>query len=197
MKQEIMDFIFNNSKIFDFIRKVIHNDYKDEKKMISSNLEKNKTTLDFGCGIGQFSIMFNASDYYGVDLDPKYIEFCKKNKKGNFNVIKSLPPYPFKKEYFDQILISAVVHHIDKKTLSIISKEFRRILKKDGKLVIIDHYTIKNQKNIFCKLLINIDRGHYFRNPEEIINIFSEEFKLKEMKIFKNGPYKDYLTIFV
>ena len=178
MKQEIIDFIFNNSKIFDKIRKWIHDGYKDEKKMISSNLERNKTTLDFGCGIGQFSIMFNPSDYYGVDLDSKYIEFCKKNRKGNFHSIKDLPPYQFKEKFFNQIFVSAVIHHIDKETLKIISKEFRRILKKDGKLVIIDHYAIKNQKNLFCKLLINIDRGHHFRNPEEVIRIFSEEFRL-------------------
>src|SRR3989344_7048300 len=187
MKQKIMDFIFNNSKTFDKIRSIIHNNYIDEKNIISKNLKNDKTTLDFGCGIGQFSVIFNSKKYHGVDTDLGYIKFCRGNHKGNFHVIKKTP-YNFIEKYFDQILVSAVIHHINKKTLNNILKEFKRILKDDGKLIIIDHYIKKHQKSIFCKLLINLDRGGYFRDPKEVIKIFSKEFKIKKIKSFKNGP---------
>jgi SAM-dependent methyltransferase len=197
MKQKIMDLIFNNSRIFDKIRSRIHDDYKDEKKIISENFKKEKITLDFGCGIGQFSKLFNSKNYHGCDTDEVYINFCKNNHKGNFHTIKENPPYNFKSKYFDQILISAVIHHIDDKHLIEISKELRRILKDNGELIIIDHFTRKYQRNIFCKFLINLDRGDCFRNPKKLMKIFSNEFKVKKLETFRNGPYKDYLLILI
>jgi len=192
----IMDFIFSNSYMFDKIRNIIQNNYEDEKKIISKNFDKNKKTLDFGCGAGQFSIMFNPTKYYGIDMDSRYIKFCEINRKGNFLTIKDLPPYNFNKKYFDQILVSAVIHHINNKKLISISKEFKRILKDKGKLIIIDHLTKKNQKNMICKILIDLDRGRYFRNPDKVINLFSRDFNVKKIKLFKDSIYKDYMLIF-
>jgi len=195
MKQEIMDFIFNNSRIFDRLRSMVHSGYKNEKEVILRNFNKNKPTLDFGCGVGQFSVIFSPEKYYGADTDAKYVDFCKKNRKGNFFMINNVPPYSFKNEQFTQVLISAVVHHIDNETLEAISRELRRILSKNGEIMIIDHFVRKKQKNLLCKFLIDLDRGSFFRNPKEVIEIFSKDFKVKKMKNFKNGPYKDYFLI--
>lgn len=191
----IIDFIFSNSQIFDKFRNVIHDNFRNEENIINKNFDRNKLILDFGCGAGQFSTLFNSSKYYGVDTNKKYIKFCKFNRKGNFFLIKNYPPYKFNKEYFDQILVSAVIHHINNNKLISISKELNKILKNNGKLMIIDHFTKKNQKNIFCKFLIELDRGKYFRNPNEVINLFSKYFRVKNIKIFKNGPYKDYALV--
>lgn len=191
----IIDLIFSNSQVFDRFRSLIHNNFKDEKKVISKYFDKDKLTLDFGCGAGQFSILFNPGMYYGVDTDIKYIKFCKKKYKGKFLVINNLPPYNFKSKFFEQILISSVIHHTDNKTLIKILKELKRILKKSGKLMITDHFVKEKQRNIFCKLLIYLDRGKYFRNPEKVIELFSKDFKVKKLKLFKNDMYKDYMLI--
>lgn len=191
----VIEAVFSNSSIFDKFRGIIHNSYKSEKRVISENLDKDKTTLDFGCGIGQFSPLFNPKKYYGVDTDPKYIEFCKKRYKGSFFPIKVSPPYRLKSRYFDQVLISAVVHHIDDKKLESISRELGRILKGNGKVMIVDHFTKNRQKNMFCKLLISLDRGDYFRNPDELCELFSKEFKREKIGAFKNGPYRDYAMV--
>ena len=193
MKQKIMDFIFKNGKLFDKIRNIIHDNYKDEKEIISKNSDRDKKTLDFGCGIGQFSVMFNQNNYYGVDLDEKYINFCKINYKGKFIKINNKPPYNFDENFFDQILISAVIHHIDDKTLITIMKELKRILDKKGNILIIDHFTKENQKNLFCKFLIFLDRGKYFRNSKNVTKLLSKEFEVKNIQTFRNGPYKDYI----
>lgn len=193
---KIINLVFSNSSIFDRFRNLIHDSYKNEKNLISRSFRSDLRTLDFGCGIGQFSSLFHGNKYYGVDVDNKYIGFCKLNRKGNFLAIKTLPPYKFNKGYFDQIMVSAVVHHINDKKLALISKEFKRILKKDGKLMVIDHFTKENQDNLFCKFLISLDRGEHFRNPEGIIALFSKSFKVKKKKVFGNGPYKDYMLIF-
>jgi len=192
---QIMDFIFSNSYIFDKFRNIIHNDFKAEKKIISKILRKDKRTLDFGCGAGQFSDVFNPDRYHGVDTDKRYIDFCKDNRKGDFFMIKSSPPYKFKKNYFDQIFVSAVIHHINNKKLSSISKEFSRMLKDNGEIMIVDHFRKEKQPNLFCKFLIFLDRGKYLRNPDKAIKPFSKEFKIKRFKVFKNWPYKSYILI--
>ena len=191
----ITDSIFSNSYIFDKFRNIVHNNFNDEKKIISKYLKKDKKTLDFGCGAGQFSVLFKPKTYYGVDTDIKYIKFCKTNRKGNFFLIKSSPPYNFNKNYFDQILVSSVIHHINDKTLIIILKELRRILKNNGELMIIDHFRKKHQHNLLCKVLINLDRGKYFRDLKEVINSDNRYFKVKKIELFKNSVYRDYALI--
>lgn len=192
----ITDLIFSNSRIFDKFRNFVHSNFKDEKKIISKNFDKNKLTLDFGCGAGQLSGLFNSNKYYGADTDVKYVRFCNSNHKGKFLVIKNSPPYNFKPKYFEQILISSVIHHIDNKNLSMIAKEIKRILKDNGELMIVDHFTKKNQKNLICKMLINLDRGKYFRDLDQVKDLFSKYFKVKNVKLFKNSVYDDYMIIF-
>ena len=97
---KITDLIFSNSSIFDKFRNIVHNNFKDEKTIISRNFDKNKLTLDFGCGAGQFSVLFNPEKYHGVDTDPKYIKFCKNKHSGKFSAINNLPPYNFKNNHF-------------------------------------------------------------------------------------------------
>lgn len=191
----LTDIIFSNSHIFDKFRSFVHNNFKDEKSIIKKYFDKDKITLDFGCGAGQFSILFNPKTYYGVDTDARYIRFCKSNYRVKFLLINNSPPYSFKDKSFEQILISAVIHHIDDKSLLIILKELKRILKADGRIMIIDHFTRKNQKNILCKLLISLDRGKYFRDLNNIMRLCPKYFKIKKREIFKNDIYKDYVLI--
>jgi SAM-dependent methyltransferase len=192
---KITNLIFRDSNIFDKFRNIVHNNFKDEKAVISKNFDRNKRTLDFGCGAGQFSVLFNQDKYYGVDTDIKYIKFCKLNHKGNFSLIKNSPPYKFKSKYFDQILVSAVIHHIDDKVLIKIAKELNRILKANGELMVIDHFIKKNQRNLICKLLIDLDRGKHFRDADKARILFSKYFKIKKVEFFKNSVYKDYTLI--
>ena len=192
---EITDIIFSNSQIFDKFRNFVHNNFKDEKNIVKKYFNKDKLTLDFGCGAGQFSELFNPNNYYGIDTDIRYIKFCKNSRKGNFSLISNPPHYNFKSKFFEQILISAVIHHINDKTLFSILKDLKRNLKDNGKIIIIDHFTKKHQKNILCRFLINLDRGNNFRNLNEIMSICSKHFKIKKSELFKNSLYEDYALI--
>ena len=192
----IMDIVFTSGKLFDRLRNIIHNSFKEQKELILQNFSRTANTLDFGCGAAPFSVIFNPEYYYGVDMDEKYIMFCKRNRNGNFSLIKDSPPYDFNDGFFDQILISAVVHHLDDATLLLIGHELNRLLSQNGRLIIIDPFTRKNQKSLLCKILISLDRGHNFRDPDTTINILSKIFNLNKKHFFKNGPYKFYMLLF-
>lgn len=190
-----IDFFLKNAKFFNSFRKWIHDDFKIEKKLIKKEFSDNKKTLDFGCGVGQYSILFNSKNYFGADIDKSCIDFTKKERKGNFIHIKDSKKLNFKNNYFDQILVTHVTHHINDNIIKQTFKEFNRILKKNGKIMIIDHYPIKYQPNLICKFMIKVDRGKNFRNVEQLQKLFFPYFKILKKSLIKSSVYRDYALI--
>jgi 2-polyprenyl-3-methyl-5-hydroxy-6-metoxy-1,4-benzoquinol methylase len=109
---------------------------------------KNQKVLDFGCGIGYYSVYFNKKydcEVVGVDIDKEDVGLANNVKKilkihkikffaGKLNVKKY-------KSYFDKILTSEVLEHIweDKKTLT----ELSSMLKKKGEMIVMVPYSSK------------------------------------------------------
>ncbi len=100
-------------------------DYKKRKLLI----------LDAGCGTG--GMLKNCMDYtsYGLDFSEDAIRFCK--LKGLDNLVRgSVCDIPFKNNFFDIVISLDVLYHKgvndDLETL----KEFHRIMKKNGILVL-------------------------------------------------------------
>ena len=96
---------------------------------------KNLKILDAGCGAGRFTYLlskYHPKEIYGLDLSFRNIKIAKKifkNKKIRFlqgNVLN----LPFKRENFDFVYSSGVIHHTNnfKKGL----KELIRVCKKNG-----------------------------------------------------------------
>ena len=102
---------------------------------IKSELRKGRI-LDIGCGFyPYFLINTNFKEKYGLDpsINLKLLE--NKNlqiKKAKVDGLKM----PFKNNYFDVVTMLAVFEHIDKEKLVPVLKEARRILKKNGLLII-------------------------------------------------------------
>lgn len=76
--------------------------------------------------------------------------------------------------YFDYILVVAVLHHISSQELCEYIKEFRRILKPDGKVVIMEPCLFEKFKstNWFMK---SFDKGQYIRNEQGYLEIFQNQ----------------------
>lgn len=126
---------------FDFIRKY----YKGKGKV-----------LDFGCGNGRLveflesDVRGNVSDhvkmdhgtslknnYVGVDISEKMVETaCQKYPDYNFQTIEDERKLSFEDGQFDFIFSIAVFHHFNPKMAKESLREFKRILKKDGVVII-------------------------------------------------------------
>ena len=81
------------------------------------------------------------------------IFFCK---KFNINEINKLPK-------FDYVFLFGIIHHLNNTELKKIIFLIKKILKKNGKLLILDNILIKKQ-NIIARALIKLDKGNYIRN---------------------------------
>lgn len=159
-------------------------------RYINSYLNSNysfegKNVLDFGCGTGISCTNFNPKGYLGIDRDRKRINFAKrKYPEYSFKSIDS-PSFPIDSGTVDYILIISVLHHIPDPDIHPYFKEFKRILKTDGKIILIEPY-ICDKVNFRNRLMCFIDRGKYIRREEEYLNLFQQHnFRAQTIKKYK------------
>lgn len=102
-----------------------------------------KKVLDAGTGCGWLSRMALDKKYNvsSIDLSEKVIklekEFAKLSGFPKLKIQKaSILKLPFRDESFDTVLCSEVLEHINPKNVSDALKEFHRVLKKEGVLII-------------------------------------------------------------
>ena len=102
---------------------------------VSGYISSGDIILDFGCGNRSFLLeKMNSKFKYGIGVDYD----VKNLKKGNieYNKIKFVKKLPFKNSFFDKIFLMAVLEHIDTNKVKSLFKEFERILKPNGIIVL-------------------------------------------------------------
>ena len=151
------------------------------KKIISLiPKRKNMKILDAGCGEGQLLSMvskkfglFNLK-LYGTDITDISLESAKKRIENAKFSLQDLRDLDYKDEFFDVIMCTEVIEHVPeyKKVL----KEFERILKKGGMLII----SFPNE------FLWTISRFFLGRRPIKVpdhYNSFSPAIMIKEINL--------------
>ncbi|MCX7641858.1 MAG: class I SAM-dependent methyltransferase [Elusimicrobiales bacterium] len=99
-------------------------------------IPQNSTILDIGMGEGYFLKHIKCSQKFGIDSNPETI---KKHEDGIKIYIAKVPPLlMFNSNYFDFIFISNFLKHLNSpdKVLYLL-KESHRVLKKNGKIIIL------------------------------------------------------------
>lgn len=168
--------IYRNNYIFDFLKK---------DKAI-----KSKKVLDFGCGYGDvcFKISPLVSEVVGLDIVPNMITKANKYKidnnfiNTNFKLIENRAPYP--DEYFDYILLPDVIEHFVPEDRDFYVNELKRILKNNGKIIVITPSITTMKvlefidtlllKLVFRKQVIVVKNPkNFFFSKKELISLFN------------------------
>lgn len=171
-----------------FYQKIVRPKFAIEK-YIQKILEQefnfgNSKVLDFGCGTGSNSFIFKPENYLGVDVDEKRIDFASKLFSDyTFEVIIN-NTLPVDDNSIDYICIFATIHHISDDIFGEYVKEFKRVLKPEGKIVVIEPVFSEEYKfnNWFMKIF---DDGEFIRDEAGYEKIFGDEFKIKVHKRFR------------
>ena len=125
--------------IADDFSRTRRNIWPEIKFLFDDYLTAGEKVLDLGCGNGRFYEFFKDKDinYIGADNSKKLIELAKqKYPEADFRTDNALNP-SFPNSYFDKVYSIAVLHHIPSKELRVqFLKEAKRVLKKEGKLII-------------------------------------------------------------
>ncbi|MFB4166185.1 class I SAM-dependent methyltransferase [Alteribacillus sp. JSM 102045] len=160
------------------------------KVYIQNNIQQHfnftdKKVLDFGAGTGANCTLCSPVHYLGIDPDSRRIDFAKrKYNQYRFKAFKG-NELPAENNSFDFILIVAVLHHIPSETILFYIKEFKRILKPQGKIVVIEPCFFEKSpiSNWFMKYN---DKGDYIRSEKDYLNYFTtENFRCNVIKKFK------------
>ena len=155
-------------------------------KFILKNIKKRKPKVcDFACGPGNnIELLKNkAQEITGVDLSPDMIDICKKKFDKSIKLkLASITDTKLKSNYFDYVLIRMGLHHVKDKES--VLKEAHRILKNDGKLIIIDKF----YPNLFIFFLMIVYKLIFIRN----LSIFREYIssKQKNEKLLSSSKFK-------
>jgi ubiquinone biosynthesis O-methyltransferase len=168
------------------------------------DLFKGKTVLDAGCATGYFTnkIAEKAKVVVGVDLREINISIAKKmNKKVNakYLVMNIENLSSFKNASFDIIICQEVLEHLSNRKKAL--KEFSRVLKKDGLLLIAS--TIRPLISLPLFLIIKLNEFIYSKNSTEIhkggmfIDIKKLERDLENFKLIKKIKYRGIIVTFL
>ncbi len=141
---------------------------------------QNGTFLDVGCGFGRLILKFSPhfQTICGLEPDKGRYEVCRKNINnwGLAEKVKLLNgSVELLQEHnaYDVILCSHVIQHIPENTANTLLKEFRKLLKKDGLLVLTTSHS-KSNKDIYYKSYFNSEN----KRVEEAIS--KSEFNITE-----------------
>lgn len=112
--------------------------FKQIKKNLFLKYAKGNNILEIGCGFGEYLSLFN-NGLYGTDISINALKkakiFCPKAVFFQANGEK----LPIKNEIFDCILLPDIIEHIEND--QDLFKEVHRILKNNGRILIISHFS--------------------------------------------------------
>ena len=166
--------------------------------------------LDFGCGPGIMSEFFNNTNYYGVDIDKTRILRAKQiYGSGGFAPEENVRPdvvrefvlvspapdlLPFSNDFFDVILISDVLHHINTEDAIETIQELNRVLRRDGIIFVREPRRDTNFITWFITYIT--ENGFYIRKDVEYLRLFDLNYnKLIHMETDNFYGLRDYLIL--
>lgn len=138
----------------------------NKQKLYRSLFTLTGKLMDFGCADGNTFTAFKDFDYYGVDIDTKFIDYARNKYKDYENahwVAADILNNPFEANTFDYILFAGTGHHIPDDKIHPILNSLINMTRKKGKLYIIDIVSKPESDTWWKKLLIRFDQGQFTR----------------------------------
>lgn len=134
------------ASVYDLLDIIYFRNYaKSPRKAVIESISANDKILDLCTGTATnamgISKAIPTTDIVGVDLSENMLKVGRekvvKDNIKNINLYEmDATKLSFESESFDKILLSLVLHEMDEELRSKILSEARRVLKKDGKIII-------------------------------------------------------------
>lgn len=124
------------------------------KKMAKEINPVNQTVLDIATGTGSLAIALSpvAKSVVGIDLSSKMLNVARKKRNaGNVSYLQmDAGNMNFREGEFDTVTISLGLHDMPPGIRRSVLEEVKRVLKKDGKLYILEHDLPENETLAWC-----------------------------------------------
>lgn len=136
------------------------------------------TVLDVGCGTGAHLDLYKKAgcNVFGIDLSPSMLQVARNRLGEHANLyMGDASNMPYADKEFDLIIFSTVLHEMPSTVRSAAINESKRILKEDGRILLIDFHPgpirpLKGwiYKSIITFVEIGAGREH-FKNYRDFI----------------------------
>ena len=160
-----------------------------EKMIDLARLKPGETVLDAGCGTGTLAIAAKRrvgpnGTVYGIDLSPEMIARAR-NKAGKAGLEvdfrnASIEALPFPDAQFDVALSTLMLHHLPRKIRETGLREIRRVLKPDGRVLVVDFGQSERPKGLIGRL----HHGHGHVKPTEVAALLNSA----GLNVLESGP---------
>ncbi len=202
-KKEINNTQAIYNKVAEFYRKYIIKPALNY--FIKIYFKKGSKLLHAGCGTGQVDTdLINYYKITGVDISKEALNINRNSNLKSIRLVKAdAKKMPFKSNSFDGIYNLGLMEHFTQEEINKTLKEFRRVLKRDGKIIffwppifgisVLSLKLIHNFLNLFSnnKIVLHPDEINLLKNKTQIKNILEKNgFKLTK---FYFGP-RDMFT---
>lgn len=192
--REYRDWLARKPVLFNFLRKIIEFNFVSLKKVIIkefsldslTEISEKKEILDLPCGTGEFCRIFDYANYTGIDISEVYIDYARKTHKRRF-YCRDARMTGFGDSYFDRILTVGFFHHLDISGINAALKEAKRVLKKEGKFLLIEDAPVGSKWNFVGRFLQRYDIGDKIRPREEYGRIIENYFVIDKYYRVKSG----------
>lgn len=170
---------------------------------------KGASVLDVGCGTGVHLEVYSRFDYklYGIDTSPSMLSVAVERLGKKADLIQAdATEMPYGSDSFDLILSMLVLHEMDDDVRSLVLSEMERVIKTDGRVLLIDYHAGKPMKfnGWFSKKVIVLTEflagRKHFRNFRHFMSIGGlpalierSQFVTEKNKIVGNNTMALYL----
>lgn len=188
MLNSLRNFLADQPALFSWLRKIMELNFSQQKKIIKETFDfkSEKKILDLGCGTGEFAGLLNKMDYCGIDLSTRYVKYAAKNNAGDFKVMDAAK-LEFPDHSFDYILIMAILHHLADDKMNKVLLEVKRVLKPEGKILVMEDAKIEKYENLAVRFIQKFDKGGFIRTPEQYKTMIAKHFIISHEQAFRNG----------
>lgn len=159
---------------------------------LAKRLKKNgaKSVLDIGCATAFYRNDIPVPNFTGIDINSNFIKTASEKFPDDKFFVMDAARLKFKSNIFDAVISKGVLHHLSKTDFLKTLKESLRVLKSDGKIIILDAIQPTKSWNIIGRILRNMDQGHHILTADVYKSRLEKNFKIDEFKVYSSFPYE-------
>ena len=171
---------------------------------------KGMSILDVGCGTGSHLELYQRykCNLYGLDLSPSMLNVARKRLGDSTQLdLGDAMDMPYEDDMFDLVISMLSLHEMSSATRSAVLKEIMRVLKNDGRILLIDFHTGPYQPlaGWVSKLIIFFSElaagWEHFRNHRDFLAmgglsalINQHHLKVEKQQVLAGGTFVNYIV---
>jgi ubiquinone/menaquinone biosynthesis C-methylase UbiE len=171
---------------------------------------KGMNILDVGCGTGSHLELYKRyqCDLYGLDASQSMLKVARERLTDSAQLdFGSATDMPYGDEKFDLVISMLTLHEMSPETRSVVLDEIKRVIKKDGRILLIDYHPgpyqplqgwVSKTIIVFAELAAGREHfknyRHFMANGGLSTLANQHALKIEKQQILAGGTFSIYLV---